>query len=500
MGEIENARKFTFDVSWATASLAFMMFIGFAIGVLLGNYFDASGLGVYYMTLTIWGIGSLTAGIGIPMAVIKYVAEYSDKPKIWNSLVSSAMVSGGLIGLGASFALFLLSPTIENMFNIPDLGHLLRIISFSFPFIVVNEIFIGTLNALRKMKDYTMLEVFRRGLMLVFTLIFLWYGMGIEGAVIALAFSPAIVTITILAMHKKYFRFRFVNIKKYTKKLVKFGGQLYFASGVSLINAQAAILLIGFYMTDRDVGVYAIALMFFNVMIMIPQAIQKVTYPAFSTHFAKKRTALIKSMMKVIMRFSFILMSLACLFLIFYFDDVIKFIFPGKDDFLLAVAPLKIMAIAGVPFGILVPVGAIFTSAGRADLPLRISIVRAFTNVGIAIILIPMAGLTLWGFAIGGLNGAAIALGGNFIVSIVMTIIYLKPCLNIRLKIRKIWLGLGIFFMTILAIYSLTDMIGIDENILGLMIIPLYIIILYVTKVFSKDLIAIAKGIMKTDS
>ncbi len=493
MGEMENARKFTFDVSWATASLAFMMVVGFAIGVILGNYFDASGLGAYSMTLTIWGIGSLTAGIGIPMAVIKYIAEYSDRPNIWNSMVSSAMVSGGLIATVASIILFLLSSTMENVFNIPDLAHLLRIVSFSFPFIVINEIFIGTLNALRKMKEYTMLEVFRRGLMLVFTLILLWSGMGIEGAVIALVLSPIVVTSTMLVMHKKYFQFQFINFKKYSKKLVKFGGQLYFASGVSLINAQAAILLIGFYMTDRDVGVYAMALMFFNVMIMIPQAIQKITYPAFSVHFAKKRISLIQDMMKIIMRFSFILMSLTCLFLIFYIDDIIGFVFPGKDDFLLAVAPLKIMAIAGVPFGILIPVGAVFTSAGRADIPLKISIVKAFTNIGLAIVLIPMTGIALWGFSIGGLNGAAIALGGNFIIGIIMTIFYLKPSLDIHLSIKKIWIGLVLFFMTILALYSLGGLIEIEENILGLIIIPLYTLGLYLTGVISSDLFSMIK-------
>ncbi len=496
MSEVENARKFTFDVGWATTSLAAMMGVGFILGVLLGNYFDASGLGAYSMVLTIWTIAALTAGLGIPLAVIKYVAQYKDRPRIWNSLVSSAMLSGCLIGLFATAVLYLLSPFVEDIFNIPDLGHLLRIVSFSFPFIVINEVFSGTLNALRKMRNYALLEMFRRGLVLVFTLVFIWMGMGIEGAVVALVLSPLSVTVTMLTIHKKYFRFRFKNFKKYTRRLVGFGGKLYFASSVSLLNAQAATLLIGFYLTDTDVGIYAAALMFFNFMIMVPQAIQKVTYPAFSTHFAKKRKALVVKMMKLIMRFSFILMSLGCLFLIFYIDDIITLIFPGKEAFLLAVNPLKIMAVAGVPFGVIVPVGAIFASAGRADIPLKISVARTVTNIGIAIALIPMTGLALWGFNIGGLNGAALALGGNFIASIFLTFLYLKPCLKIRLKIRRIWIGLMIFFIFLGITVVLSHCANVQENILGLIIIPLYIGVLYGSKILSKDFFTMAKMVI----
>jgi len=64
MVKAETARKFTFDVGWVfVASIAAMGF-GLLIRILLGNYFDASGLGAYAMVLTIWGIVTLTTGAG----------------------------------------------------------------------------------------------------------------------------------------------------------------------------------------------------------------------------------------------------------------------------------------------------------------------------------------------------------------------------------------------------------------------------------------------------
>jgi len=495
MDKVENARKFTFDIGWATASLAAMMIVGLILGVLLGNYFDASGLGAYSMVLTIWTIASLTAGIGIPLAVIKYVAEHEDKPRIWNPIVSSAMLFGFMTGTLATIVLFILSPFIESLFNIPDLGNLLRIVSISFPFVVVNEVYVGTLNALRKMRHYSILETFRRGMILVFTLILIWSGMEIAGAVLALVLAPITTTLVVLATHKKIFTFKLKRVKKTTKILAKFGGQLYLASGIALINSHAATLLIGFYLTGTDVGIYAAALMFFNAMIMIPKAIQKVTFPAFATHFAKKRMGLIKRMMKLVMRASFILMSLGCFFLLFYFDDVIRFIFPGKDDFLLAVAPLKILAVIAVPYGIIVPIGAIFVSVGRADIPLKISILQASVNIGLAVLLIPIS-LVIWGFEIGGLNGAALALAANFVASIFLTFMLLRPAIKMRIRIKKTITGLGIFsifLLTVMAILTYTD---IHENILGLIIIPVYAGCLILSGVLSKDMWGFVRQVM----
>jgi O-antigen/teichoic acid export membrane protein len=83
MVKAETARKFTFDVGWVfVASIAAMGF-GLLIRILLGNYFDASGLGAYAMVLTIWGIVTLTTGAGAPGALIKYVAECNAKGDKW---------------------------------------------------------------------------------------------------------------------------------------------------------------------------------------------------------------------------------------------------------------------------------------------------------------------------------------------------------------------------------------------------------------------------------
>ena len=76
-----TTRKFAFDVSWVFISQVITLIIGVLQGVVLGRFLGAALLGLFAMTTTIYAITSLVAGIGIPTAIVKYVAEYKENRK-----------------------------------------------------------------------------------------------------------------------------------------------------------------------------------------------------------------------------------------------------------------------------------------------------------------------------------------------------------------------------------------------------------------------------------
>jgi len=49
--------------------------------------------GVYRIASTIYGIAMLVAAIGIPAAMIKYVAEFKDDRTKFNQIVSSGVIT-----------------------------------------------------------------------------------------------------------------------------------------------------------------------------------------------------------------------------------------------------------------------------------------------------------------------------------------------------------------------------------------------------------------------
>lgn len=476
MVKMETARKFTFDVGWVFVASTVTMAIGLIIRIILGNYFDASGLGAYAMVLTIWSIVTLTAAAGSPGALIKYVAECADDKDTRDSLTSASILNGFVMGFVATIIFLIISPWLESLFNIPGLAHLLRIASLSFPFVTANNSFVSYLNAVRRMKSYAAFEIYRKGIVIVFTVIFIWMGFGISGAVWALVVAPVSVTVAQLFLQKRYFNPTFARYRESTKKLYSFGSKLFAANIVGMFNSQMATLLIGFYLLDSDVGIYSVALMFLHFLTMLPQSIQRITYPAISEYFSKQRYESMKIMIETTLRFTFVFLSILSLVLIFYMDEIISLIFPGKDSFLGAVDAFRILAVICVLYGPLISIGGIITSMGRPDISLKISILNVVINLALLVVLVPLD-LVIFGIQIGGIYGAALALGVTQVISVFIHLILIKKMVPIHIDFKLIYLGSALFLGVIALGYFATT--HISGNLVGLIVIPIFSIGLY---------------------
>ena len=75
---MQPSKKFAFDVGITFLASVVTLPLGFVITVALGRYLGAGDLGLYRLTSTIYGIAMLVAAIGIPAAMIKYVAEFKN--------------------------------------------------------------------------------------------------------------------------------------------------------------------------------------------------------------------------------------------------------------------------------------------------------------------------------------------------------------------------------------------------------------------------------------
>ncbi|MDD4307408.1 MAG: flippase [Thermoplasmata archaeon] len=496
MMKIETARRLTFDVGWVFISYIVTMAVGLFLKVLLGNFFDAEGLGAYSMVLTIWAIVTITGAFGVPVAIITYVSQNKSKDNVRNTLVTSGLIFGLLVGLLASVIVFILAPYMEFIFNIPNLGRLLRYVAPCFPFVIFNEMFSSYLNAIRHMRGFSLFDIFRNLGLLFVTVAMIWLGFGIEGAVMAMVIMPIATSIVALAYHRKVMTFRFRHFRIYTRRLIKFGSRLYFASAAAMINTQVTVLLIGFYLADTEVGIYSVAIMFFNALVMLPMAMQRVTFPTISGYFAEKRLDKIKILMGMTLKFSFVFLSIMCLLMFYFVDDAIGLLFPGKENFLLAVIPIQILAVMGLVYGTIAPVSILFTAAGKPDIPMKISIAKALVNVTLGVFLVPLS-LTFLGYQIGGINGATIALGSSYILEVFLFFMLVKPKLGIRVKANAILRGLAAFIGVLGTGYVIAVCTDIDENISGAGLIFTYVIILMAIGLVTKKDISMGMSIIK---
>lgn len=389
---MQESKKFAFDVGITLLASVVAMPLGFVITIALGRYLGAGDLGLYRMVITIYGIAMLVAAIGIPATMIKYVAGFKDDRTKFNQLVSSGVITSLFLGIGFIALFYFSSGIFDGIFNMPGLSNLLKILSPVFPFVLVGGALLGMLNGLREMKKYAAATIVQSVLMVIITVGLIYYGFGVAGAVIGVVLSSIGSCLFLIWVSKDYFEIVFSKYVPTTKKMLRFGAQIFGANAINMINYQADILLIGFFLTATDVGYYAVAVGFSRFFWIIPQAIQTITYPATSEYWANNNHSALQTMIDKSMKYTACILLPIGLGVGFFAKDIITLIF--GEGFICSVLPLQILIVGTVIFGIACKaIGSSLAGVNRPDLSLKTTSAGAILNIILNVLLIPHFGI-----------------------------------------------------------------------------------------------------------
>lgn len=420
-----QVRKFAFDVGWTLTSSAAILLVGFLLRVILARWLGADDLGSYTMIITIQGLAVFSATVGIPLALTKYVAQYKSERNILRSIISTAIIGSATIGLVFCILLYTLSGVLANIFDMPELENLLRILAFMFPFASIVETLLGLFNGLREMKIYAYLIIFRSFVQIILTVVLVWLGFGIEGVVLGIVLSVIASLLLGLYFARNYLRIYLRNFVQNMKRLLSFGSKVFGADALGMIVNYTDVIMIGIFLAARDVAYYGIAASLAAIFLIIPHAIQKITYPATSEYWSKNDRRSLNSMIDKSMKFSaFVLLPIG-LGVWFFTEEIVTFMF--GQEYIAAVLPLSIILIARVIRGAtIVPIGLSFSGIGRPDIPLKLSGIAAVLNLVLNWLLIPPLGIT----------GAAIATTISMLVAVGIFLALMPRILGVGIDVK----------------------------------------------------------------
>lgn len=380
------------DVRWSFISLASSSVAQLLLRITLGKELGPSGLGLYTLIFTIYMFGTQFAAFGIETALIKYVAEYKDDSLKIKKYISSG-VSGSLIsGLTTGIFVFVLSSFIsKSLFHSLEMIDLLKITAICFPFIAVQKAAQGALNGYRSMKAFAYLNISQNLLVLVFSIFFvLFLKMGIQGAVIGLVMPTIVVGVLSLYSIKNNFIFYPGLLKSILKDLSWFGFYVVLANSLGIVNTQIDSLMIGYFMNKADVGYYAVATIFIQGVLLIPNAVQRITTPAIAAYYGKNDSKSIAKLIKATMLKTFGVTLLISLFIAIFGKFIIISLF---SDFLPAYMPMLVLLVGYSIYSALISVGGALSSVGKVKIVFKISMICTSINILFNIILIPEYGL-----------------------------------------------------------------------------------------------------------
>ena len=426
---MQEHKKFAFDVGITFIASVVTLPLGFIITILLGRYLGAGDLGLFRMASTIYGIAMLVSAIGIPMVMIKYVAEFKEGRTKFNQIVSSGVITSLFLGIGFIALFYFSSGIFAEIFNMPGLSGLIKILSPVFPFALVGGALLGLLNGLREMKKYAVATILQSVLMIIVTVALIYYGFGVAGAVIGVVLSSVGNCLFLIFISRNYFEITLSEYIQTTKKMLRFSVQLFTAGAINEINNQLDIILIGFFLLSTDVGFYTVAIGLSRFFWLIPMSVQRITYPATSSYWSENNHVALNKMIDKTMKYCTVILVLIGLGVGFFARDIITTIF--KENFVYAVLPLQILLIGTVVRGsIAQPIGGSLAGIGRPDLALKISALMMAINATLDIILIPQIGI------IGAAIATTISLAGGAFINLVLVVKHLSIKVDIRWYLR----------------------------------------------------------------
>lgn len=465
---MQPSKKFAFDVGMTLLSSVITLPLGFVITVALGRYLGVGDLGLYLMTSIIYGIAMLVAAIGIPGVMIKYVAEFKNDRTKCNQIVSSGVITSLFLGIGFIALFYFTSGIFAAIFNMPGLFGLLKLLSLVFPFALVGSALLGLLNGLREMKKYATATILQSVLTVIVTVALIYYDFGVSGAVIGIVLASIGSCLYLVWVSKNYFEITFSEYVPTTKKMLKFGAQIFGANAINIINYQADTILIGYFLTATDVGYYAVAVGLSRFFWIIPQAIQTITYPATSEYWANNNHSALQKMIDKSMKYTACILLPIGLSVGFFAKDIITMIF--GDGFVYSVLPLQILIVGTVIFGVFKSIGSFLPSVGRPDLSLKINGTGAVVNVILNVLLIPLLGI----------SGAAFAMIPSFVLIAGSSIYLMIKVGQTKINIKS-YTQLSIIAILAVALFIHLNWINIyllGSLILGVCIITIFMFVL----------------------
>ena len=404
------------DVQWAFIGLAISSLVHFLLRVVLGRELGASGLGLYTLVFTIYMFGMQFAAFGIGAALTKYVAEHNENAKKIREFVSSGLIGSFSSGLIMGVLLYLFSNVIAiNIFHSPEMVHLLKITAVCFPFIALQKTALGTLNGLRKMNYFALVNVIQNVSVFALSIILvILFKMNVTGAVLGFVAPTIFVSLFSLYFIKDFFEVPSKLFDTVSRELSWFGFYVVLTNSVGMILIQIDSLLIGYFMDETEVGYYAVAVVLVQGITLIPGAIQRVTTPAIAAYHGKGEYESIRKLIKNVMLKTFLVTVFLSILLAIFGKFLIIFLF--TEEFLPAYIPLLILLIGYTIYALTIPVGAALSSIGKVNIAFRISALCALINIALNITLIPKFGII----------GAASATSISLLITVIVVLAFLK--------------------------------------------------------------------------
>ncbi|MBA3949756.1 MAG: polysaccharide biosynthesis C-terminal domain-containing protein [Acidobacteria bacterium] len=375
------------DTAWNFAALAVTAAVGGLITMLIAVRMGPHAVGVFAQLYAAHVVGAQAAVFGVHDSTQKHIAGSMGSMGSTGSIVTTAL--GLVLVIGSALAALLIwaAPAIGDAVASADVGTGLLLVAPGIVAFALNKVLFGALNGRGELRLYAWMQFLRAAFVLAATVGILAaalpaYAVGGIFTAAELALLPCLL----LAVRPR----QTGAAQEWRRRHLAFGGRG-LVNGVLLeTHLRVDVIALGYFVSDRAVGIYAFAMLFAEAVYQVPVVIRTVAYPALvRLSAAGDRASVTALVRRISMRGGVACLAAAVAAAIAYP------MLAGRFDpaYLEGVRPLHILLAGMVVYAFFVPFDQLLLQSG---FPGRQSVMMASyvtINVVLNIALIPPYGL-----------------------------------------------------------------------------------------------------------
>lgn len=400
------------------------------IGTLIGRTFGygsrliiarlgAGDYGLVALGFAVMSIAATLSMVGMQSGIVRYVSFYKgkeDKGRIKGTIISALKITLPLSIIFA-FILFWYAGWISiHVFNDASLMPILRIFAIGIPFsVLASNLLYATIGFQDMRYNVYAQYIFQEPLKLVSIMVLLAIGFGVLGA--AWGWVLAIIATSFLAFYfleRKVFPIFNTKVKAVSvdKELISFSFPLLFGGIAGLVMGWTDTVMLGYFSSSADVGIYNVALPTAQMIRAIPGAFFAIFLSVISELYARNKIEDLRMAYNVVTKWMFALILPAFLLVVLFPDQIIKILF--GEGYITGATALSILMFGFMTSALVGPASQILQTYGRTKIVMIANYVGATINFSLNLLLIPIYGV----------NGAAIATGFSLTILSIINFLF----------------------------------------------------------------------------
>ncbi|MFA5142291.1 MAG: flippase [Candidatus Woesearchaeota archaeon] len=354
--------------------------------------------GLFSLGIAVTSIAMYVPLLGLDQGIIRYVSYhlgFNDLPRIKGTITSALKIAAPLSILSLIILYLSANYIAIDVLKEPRLADIIKILSFAIPFYVFSELFLSIIKAYKRMDYWVGIRnIFENLIKFTITYLLISTGFGAIGAaigftianIISLILAVVIVEIKIMPLLKS----KIVSIK-HTTQLVTYSWPIMFNILFGQIYGWTDTLLLGYFKSTTEVGIYNAALPTAQIISIVPTGIMALFCPIMTNLYAQKKVNEFIDVYKTSTKWIVYMIIYVYLISVVFSKEILSVLFGPSYE-------------SGAYAFIIISTGFfVYSFLGATDLMLKVidrtkllmmnTLISTIINVGLNIILIPEYGI-----------------------------------------------------------------------------------------------------------